>query len=214
MVEEINKILNINDSYKAPERLMVILLDKKEREEVFKQFLELFNYKVDYDWFHSYFQDEHADRKNKKQDFTPMSVSILLSELTRGSDGTYYEAAAGTGGICIAKWNQERMKHNPFTYKPSDYLYVLEELSDRALPFLIFNLAVRGMNAAVVHCDALTRESYGVFFIQNDIDNALGFSSINVMPYSQDAEEFFDVKFIKQKYEPHVESVMWPSYLT
>ena len=214
MVEEINNILKINDSYKAPERLMSILLEKNEREEVFKQFLELFEYRMDRDWFHEYFQNEHADRKNKKQDFTPMSVSRLLTELAGESDGMYYEVAAGTGGICITKWNQDRLKYNPFTYKPSEHLYVLEELSDRALPFLIFNLAIRGINAAVVHCDALTRESYGVFFIQNDTDNPIGFSSINVMPYSQDAEEFFNVKFIKQKYEPHVESEMWPSYLT
>ncbi|HEC2231916.1 TPA: hypothetical protein R1967_002143 [Staphylococcus delphini] len=76
VTNEINKILNIKDSYQAPKRIMDILCgDRDKRDEVFKQFLELFKYDVTFDWFHEYFQDEHADRKKKKQDFTPQSIS-------------------------------------------------------------------------------------------------------------------------------------------
>ena len=53
----INDILNINDSYKAPQRIMDILYgDIEERNKIFMEFLEAFDKDVDYDWFHEYFQ--------------------------------------------------------------------------------------------------------------------------------------------------------------
>jgi len=102
VTKKINELLEIDDSYKAPEALMKLLRDKEKREKVFIEFLELFNFDVTYDWFHEYFQDEHADRKNKKQDFTPASVGKLLAELVgdpESIDGTRYEPCAGTGSI-------------------------------------------------------------------------------------------------------------------
>jgi len=83
---------------------------------------------------------------------------------------------------------------------------MLEELSDRALPFLIFNMAIRGVNATIIHCDVLSRDCFGVFFIQNDKNLSLEFSNINVMPYSKDASEAFNVKFFEEKYPAHIES--------
>ena len=42
--KQINRILGINDSYQAPQRLMDILTgDIEQRDEVFRQFLELFH---------------------------------------------------------------------------------------------------------------------------------------------------------------------------
>ncbi len=57
--EKINKLLQINDSYQAPAKLMTILFDRKARKELFEKFLEV-ERDVTYDWFHIYFQDEHA----------------------------------------------------------------------------------------------------------------------------------------------------------
>ena len=76
-----NKIFGVNDSYKAPEKIMSILYNKEEREKLFMELLEVNNFNVDFDWFHEYFQKEHADRKTKKQDFTPKCVADLLSKL-------------------------------------------------------------------------------------------------------------------------------------
>ncbi|EJC3118106.1 SAM-dependent DNA methyltransferase, partial [Enterococcus faecalis] len=70
--EKINELLGVDDAYKAPEALMDILLNRDKREIVFNKFLEIEN-DLTFDWFHEYFQDEHADRKVKKQDFTPNS---------------------------------------------------------------------------------------------------------------------------------------------
>jgi len=208
MTDRINEILGIDDIFKAPARMMEILLDKPLRESIFNQFLELHNYKLDEDFWHKYFQDEAAQRKKMGQDFTPPSVCGVLAELvgSETEEGIHYEPTAGTGGMIIAKWHRGRVRHTPFSYRPSRYVYICEELSDRAFPFLVFNMAIRGMNGAAAHCDSLERTCYGVFFIQNDDDNPGGFSSVNVMPYSKAAEDYFKVSFTEKKYPAHWES--------
>lgn|SRR5699024_7776814 len=214
VLTKINNLLGIKESYKAPDRLMEILyMDKTERDKHFMDFLNAFDKDVTYDWFHDYFQDEHADRKNQKQDFTPQSVSSLLSQMVGTEGSTYYEPAAGTGGILIERWNQDRMKHSPFDYEPRDYYYTAEELSDRAIPFLLFNMLIRGMNGNVVQCDVLTRESTGAFFIQNDANDFMGFSSLNLLPYNEDTETEFNIKFVDEKYKPIKQTEKIPEWL-
>ncbi|KYC67188.1 hypothetical protein B4100_3824 [Heyndrickxia coagulans] len=214
-INRINELLGIDDSYKAPARLMEILYDKPERERLFKAFLDEFNYDVTYDWFREYFEDEHADRKKKKQDFTPQSINELITQLAGTDDynGLHYEPCAGTGGMTITAWNRDRMKHSPFDYKPSWYVYHCEELSDRALPFLLFNTLIRGMNAIIVHCDALSRKAYGAFFVQNDYDDHLKFSSLNVLPYTEQVAKELGVTWAEQRYKPLIETPGIPAHV-
>lgn len=202
-ISDFNKLLGITESYNAPAALWKILSDKKARESKFMEFLEAFDYDVTIDWFHQYFQDEHADRKEKKQDFTPDSVAYLVSQLVGNSSAgsnTFYEPAAGTGGITIKRWNDDRMQHSPFEYTPSMYLYTCEELSERTIPFLLFNLSIRGMNACVVHCDVLRREAWGAWLVQNDRNDHMMFSNIYRLPYDEATEKFLAVKFVEKKY--------------
>lgn len=206
--EKINELIGVDDSWKAPEKLMSILLNKNKRIELFKDFLK-FDTDMSFDWFHMYFQDEAADRKKKKQDFTPKSVSNLMNLVTdsKKSD-SYFEMAAGTGGIVIAHYYQECLKQFPWDYKPSDHYHTLEELSDRAIPFLLFNMAIRGMNATVIQIDSLSRENCkGIFFIQNVKNDALSFSDINVMPYSRQIKKEFNIEsWSNQRYPEHIEN--------
>ena len=88
MLSKINRIIGVDESYKAPERMMEIISDKDLADEVFKKFLEEFDFDLSYEWFNEYFEDEHADRKNRKQDFTPTSISRLISEM-QGSEPQY-----------------------------------------------------------------------------------------------------------------------------
>lgn len=214
ILTKINNILGIKESYKAPDRLMEILyMNKPERDKYFMDFLNAFDKDVTYDWFHDYFQDEHADRRNQKQDFTPQSVSKLLTQMVGSEGKTYYEPAAGTGGILIERWNYDRMQHSPFDYEPRDYYYTAEELSDRAIPFLLFNMLIRGMNGNVVQCDVLTREATGAFFIQNDNNDFMGFSSLNLLPYNEDTETELNIKFVDEKYEPIKQTKEIPEWL-
>lgn len=199
-VKTVNALLDIDESYKVPERMLQLMLDNTQRVRTFKSFLQV-STKLDFDWFHEYFEDEQAERKSKKQDFTPAGIAKLMSKLVNPNAGIYYEPAAGTGGILITRWNQDRindpiglqgnkkiLEKNPgislFTYDPQNYWYQAEEMSDRAIPFLIFNMAIRGMNGVAVQCDSLSRDAKEAYFIRNDTDNWLGFSEIIKLPHT------------------------------
>ena len=103
-VKTVNNLLDIDDSYKAPEKMLKLMLDDQKRVKTFKKFLEV-STNMQFDWFHEYFEDEQAERKSKKQDFTPQGIADLMTSIVgRSPTGTYYEPAAGTGGILITRW--------------------------------------------------------------------------------------------------------------
>jgi len=209
--EVFNELLGINDSYQAPQALLNVLYDREKREQLMRDVLAATNYDVDDDCFRDYFQSEHADRKTKKQDFTPQSLSKLTRALVGNNDGMFYEGCAGTGSMTISAWDADRREHSPFDYRPSWNFYVLEELSERAIPFLIFNVALRGMNAVIVHGDVLTREAYGVIFVQNDKDDHMSFSSVNFLPRTDaiaNAGLYLPLKWAEDGpvYDVHIES--------
>jgi len=177
---------------------MEILSDKNIAEEVFLNILPEFDYDLSYDWFHEYFEDEHSDRKCKKQDFTPISVSRLTAAILSQQPqyGMIYEPAAGTGIMVISHWYEETRRHLfPWNYHPNNYLYVCEELSDRAVPFLIFNLMIRGMNALVIHGDVLTREAKEVYHCCNRLNSYICFSNLKKLPHLGEVEKMCNVKF-------------------
>lgn len=213
-VKEINELLGVNDAYKAPQKVMDVMLDDKKREEMFKRFLKV-ETDVSRDWFREYFQKEQAERKSKKQDFTPDSVAKLLNALISGkdkNDNIYYEPAAGTGSILVAKWQKDRI-YNPvashqslvqlltspvMTYDPRAYWYQAEELSDRALPFLIFNMAIRGMNGVAIQCDSLTRKATHAYFIRNNTSDYLRFSEVIELPKTDEFAQELNVIWVDE----------------
>lgn len=153
--EVINQLLGIDESYKAPKTMLELMLDDEKQVNLFEQFLD-YESDLKFEWFQNYFESEHADRKVKKQDFTPNAVSRLGAMIIGRSD-QYFEAAAGTGGMMIQAW----------TAQPHQF-YIVEELSDRAIPFLLFNMAIRGMNGIVYHGDSLKQEFKREYRILND----------------------------------------------
>lgn len=212
-ISTVNKILGIDESYKAPEKMLNLMLDDKKRPETFKKFLDV-STDMSFDWFHEYYQDEQAERKSQKQDFTPDSIAQLLNDLVEKdrSAGEYFEPAAGTGGVLIKRWWDDRLKDpvhlahvkksvlnknkgiSIFTYDPRNYWYQVEEMSDRALPFLIFNMSIRGMNGAIVQCDSLSRKTKEVYFIRNNTSDFLAFSDVIKMPHTKGVEDFYHIK--------------------
>lgn len=213
-VKEINELLGVNDAYKAPQKVMDVMLDDKKREEMFKRFLKV-ETDVSRDWFREYFQKEQAERKSKKQDFTPDSVANLLNDLIskdNKENNIYYEPAAGTGSILVAKW-QKDVTYNPVAslqslvqlltspdmpYDPRAYWYQAEELSDRALPFLIFNMAIRGMNGVAIQCDSLTRKATHAYFIRNNTSNYLAFSEVIELPKTDEFAKELNVIWVDE----------------
>lgn len=210
-VETVNNLLGIDDAFKAPDRLMELLLSDK-KDALFDSFREI-STDMKFDWFHEYFEDEQAERKSKKQDFTPDSVGYLLTALTRvgknekRDPGEYYEPAAGTGGIFIKKWWDDCLldpatkwdsKISFLTYDPRRYWYHLEELSDRAIPFLLFNMAIRGVNGVAVQCDVLERTAKEAYFVRNDSPNYMAYSDIIKLDHTQEVADFLKIKWEKQ----------------
>ncbi len=109
---------------------------------------------LDKDWIKHLFQYYQADRINKKQDFTPNCLSTLLSRLS-GKGNSFYDCCAGTGSLTIEKW-----KDCP------DALFICEELDENAIPFLLFNLAIRNINAYVINGNVLTQEVKSKFIVK------------------------------------------------
>ena len=186
-------LLDVDEPYQAPQRIMDVVTGP-ERDDVYDVFLAAFDYDVSRDWFHEFYEDENAERKKKKQDFTPVSLSRLTSDLVGYGAGMVYEPSAGTGGMLIARWDAERKHHHPFDYKPSMQWFVAEDMSDRAIPFLLFNLSIRGINANVLHIDALTRRCKAAYLVENARDDMMAFSDVVELPHNERCMQTFDIR--------------------
>lgn len=81
------------------------------------------------------------------------------------------------------------------TYDPRNYWYQVEEMSDRAIPFLLFNMAVRGMNGVAIQCDSLERTAKNAYFIRNDTDDWLEFSEVIPIPHKDIFEKELNIKW-------------------
>ena len=192
--EQINRILNVNDSYKQPAKLLELMLDETKRVETFHHFLEI-ETNMSYEWFQEAYELEHADRKGGKQDFTPHAVGNLLSRLVMDASPThYFEAACGNGGVMINHWNEQRLAIGIANYNPKSLWYHVEELSDRSLPFLIFNMAIRGVNGVILHGDSITREFKDVYFIRNISSQYGGFSEVIKMEKTEILMNELDIR--------------------
>lgn len=149
----VNRILGIKESYELPDKLMEILIENKT-SEVFQEFLKIES-DLSFDWFTDYFQEEHSNRNSMMQDFTPKEVARLLPML-EDNYNSVADICCGTGGLTIAAWN-----HN------KNATFYCEELSTRAFPLLLFNLAIRNINSIAVNKDVLENKVYAAYQIKN-----------------------------------------------
>lgn len=202
--------------------LKKIVLKPKERERFFKALLDVDCHCVQQDTFKQYFEEYAAERKSNMQDYTPDEVSNLLVRLTNQNsqhvddiktlskpiNGSYNAAdfTAGTGSLLIQKWWDDMTNEAPWTYVPHRYFYFAQEFADNVIPYLLLNLALRGMNCIVMHGDTLTGETKQIYLVENSKDDFLQFSDINVMPHNKTvADEFHVSKWIDKPIN-HIES--------
>lgn len=210
------KLLDVDSHVQFENKLREIIFDKEQRESFYDGMLEL-EPDVSFDSFKPYFELYSAERKTNQQDYTPESIASLLSKITRaGKENgnghfTAYDMTAGTGTLLINKWNDDRMQETPWSYAPHRYFYLAEELADNSIPYLIHNLAIRGMNAVVVHGDSLERKVKQVYFIQNSKDDFLAYSDVNVLPHNEDTMKLLDIREWTEEEVDHIESqeVIW-----
>ncbi|RND59159.1 SAM-dependent DNA methyltransferase [Lacticaseibacillus paracasei] len=227
----IAKLLHGDDLASTSEYLMHILFDKGKREQLFRQFLT-YETDVSYDWFNLYYSQEMTRiSKKHKSYYSPPALGKLVKQLVdvartdgdveatkRNLGAANYDVASGTGQLTVTAWDANRRKHSPFSYKPSMYFYVAEELKEagkpsRSIPFLLFNFLIRGMDGIVIAGDSLSRSISQVYFIQQPEDDHLGFSNLNVMPRTPDTMEAFDVRTWIDKPVEHIEDKDMPQFI-
>ena len=105
------------------------------------------------DWLQMIYQYYLADRKEKKQDYTPKSIGIFLAKLVGDSD-KITDLCAGSGALTIQKWNENH-----------EQSFELYESDKNVIPFLLFNMVVRNVECVVYHSDVLKQEIYHVYRI-------------------------------------------------
>lgn len=208
--DELFKIAGVSQFSQFDQFIKDTLFNPERRTQFYKDILNI-NSDVSVDTFRDYFEEYAAERKSNKQDFTPDSVSELMSKITRNDNSSEsgwsgYDPTAGTGSLIIKKWNDDRLAETPFSYAPHNYLYMVEELGDNVIPYLLHNIAIRGMNCIVIHGDTLERNIKQIYFVQNSHDDYMKFSDINVMPHTDKVKDEFNVSNWSEKAIEHVES--------
>jgi type I restriction enzyme M protein len=147
--EDVNRIMSISENYQLRDALMNALFEEKKKNSIFEQFLKLEN-DLSYEWFTDYFQENQSNRKDLMQDYTPNCICKLISQIVNSN--SVYDECCGIGGLTLSVWNENK-----------DARFYLEEISDVSIAMLLFNLAIRNMNAYVRQCDILKNETIQCF---------------------------------------------------
>lgn len=117
------------------------------------KYLDLINNDLETDYLQKIWQFYMADRKDKKQDFTPKSLGKLISELTKSTvEEWVYDMCSGSGALTIQKWCSNK-----------NLKFVCEELDENLIPFLLFNLKIRNIEGYVINGNVLTKERKTVY---------------------------------------------------
>lgn len=175
---ELFHLLGISDLTALPARVMEILTGEETvRNHIYLELLKLNNHDLSHDWFQPLYESELAERKQKKQDFTPPELSIICSRLT-SQEGSIHEPTAGNGSMIIADWWERQRKRLPWDSYPSLNLVTCWELSERSIPLLLLNLSIRGIMGYVYHGDVLENRVIQKYILLNKTDDNLGFSDV------------------------------------
>lgn len=145
-------LLDCREVIDIPRLLLEELLSERQ-DEILRRVDEEYTDKT-IDLFRDFFQEEQADRKSLKQDYTPDGISELVSKLTP-SGNNLLDVCAGTGTLTISYLARHK----------ADFVRC-EEFSSRVIPFLLLNLALRNQESEVVHKDVLTGEIFGIYQIK------------------------------------------------
>jgi len=125
-----------------------VLMKNLDNCEKMQAFEEAVNGDLSKDWLQKIYQYHEADRKEKKQDYTPASLGKLLARLSGESD-VVMDLCAGSGALTIQKWNENRNQR-----------FLLYELDENVIPYLLYNLVIRNVEATVMRADVLKIEVY------------------------------------------------------
>ena len=171
--KDINELIGIKESFELPDKLIKILLNEEEKDKLLNKFLE-YDIDLKYDFLRDYFQEQHSNRNDLKQDYTPDCICEILSRLKKDNN-KILDVCSGTGALTIS---------NLYNNK----IYVqCEELSSRSIPILLLNLIIRNVDGLVVQKDVLKNEITTIYKLESTDQ----FSNIKIVDELQ--EEKFDI---------------------
>jgi type I restriction enzyme M protein len=154
--EAILEICAVKEVFEVPQTLMEKLFSP-EQSDLLNRIALIYGDRQ-LDQFRDFFQEEGADRKKLKQDYTPDGVAELLARVSV-SGKSLADICAGTGSLTIQYLN----------YHPNVEFVRCEEFSTKVIPFLLINLAIRKIDAEVIHGDSLTQERFAVYAIKDGV---------------------------------------------
>ena len=144
----LERLLGVKESYQLPDTLMSALLDNERRESLLGEVASSIEGDKT-DPLRDYFQDHHSNREAMMQDYTPDCLCELMSRLAPDAP-RMLDLCSGTGALTI------------FTAKPGAEVRC-EELSERVLPVLLMNLALRNVGGIVVRRDVCADVAFGAY---------------------------------------------------
>ena len=135
------QILSLTDYKKLPDKLFEVSINHDvQMLEKIKTYLP----DLQRDYLLEVFQFFIADRENKKQDYTPISLSRLLSGII-GKTNSVADVAAGSGTL-----SQQVLEENDGAG------FYAEELDHQAVAFMMINYVLRNKHGLIAEKDALS----------------------------------------------------------
>lgn len=147
LCEKTTELFGIENISQLSDKLLSVCLENQH--EYMEKFAEAVE-DLSVDWLQKIFQYYEADRKEKMQDYTPLTLARFVGKLTETDhEQSVYDLCAGSGALTIQKWNLSHYLH-----------FVCYEYDKKVIPLLLFNLAVRNIDALVINGDALQDETF------------------------------------------------------
>lgn len=152
--DEIHGLFGIKEPHELPSAMMAAIHNPNVLNVVFENYKSIFP-DLTQDVLRDYFQEDQADRSNLMQDYTPESLCQICAALT-GRGNRVADLCAGTGSLTLGVWQQ---------YPGTEF--ICYEKSSASIPFLLFNLGLRKIDAYVIQGDLLTEETERIYRVHN-----------------------------------------------
>lgn len=146
---DVRSALGITEIYELHQKLSNILLDKQAREMYFNSITES-GIDLKTDFIRDLYQEEAAQRKQLKQDYTPDCLCDLFYELS-DSPQMILDECAGTGSLAIS-----------FISRGIKEVICIER-SETVFPLLMFNMAIRNVTGWLIKEDITTRNVFDAY---------------------------------------------------
>ena len=152
LCDKVKQIFNIENLKDLKEKVQKCVISNDY--DKYDLFCKAVDNDLSTDWLQKIFEYYEADRVEKKQDYTPKSLAKLMAKIT--DDNEVIDMCAGSGALTIQKWNQNKNCN-----------FKLYELDENVIPYLLFNLAIRNINAHVYHGDVLKQEVFCIYKLES-----------------------------------------------